>query len=322
VGGAAARAEVKVQEKSQLKFGGFLGGVINVFGGKAAKEGITSTVAVSGNRRLTSSGDTGEIVDLSEEKVYEIDYKKKTYTVTTFDEIRRRMREQEEKAAREAPSGGDSDAGTAPERPAQRTADDPQVEVDFSVKETGARKSVNGFDAREVVATVALREKGKTLEQSGGLVITSDMWLAPVDTGAKELATFERRYFEKLNGPMVAGAEAQMATLMATYPGLREAMGRLQTEGAKMDGTPVLTTTTIEAVKSPQAMAQAEQQQAEQPKGLGGLLGKKLKIGRNTDEGNGARNRSMLMTTTQELLSVSKAVTTADLALPAGFTQK
>jgi hypothetical protein len=148
------------------------------------------------------------------------------------------------------------------------------------------------------------------------------MWLAPVDTGAKELATFERRYFEKLNGPMVAGAEAQMATLMATYPGLREAMGRLQTEGAKMDGTPVLTTTTIEAVKSPQAMAQAEQQQAEQPKGLGGLLGKKLKIGRNTDEGNGARNRSMLMTTTQELLSVSKAVTTADLALPAGFTQK
>ena len=47
-------ADARVTQKTQVQFGGALGGVVNVFGGKAAREGITSDVSVKKNRR--SSG--------------------------------------------------------------------------------------------------------------------------------------------------------------------------------------------------------------------------------------------------------------------------
>ena len=99
---APAFAEVKTRDKSQVKFEGMLGRMFNLFGGKSAKEGIEGRTAVKGNRKATLNDNTGQIVDLSEEKVYDIDFKKKQYTVTTFDEIRRRMREAEERAKKEA----------------------------------------------------------------------------------------------------------------------------------------------------------------------------------------------------------------------------
>ena len=72
-----------------------------MFGGKAAKEGIETTTAVKGDRKATITDTTERIVDLSEEKVYEIDRNKKTYTVMTFEEMRRRMEEAREKAKKD-----------------------------------------------------------------------------------------------------------------------------------------------------------------------------------------------------------------------------
>src|SRR4051812_36635837 len=95
---APLNAEVKTRDKATVKFEGMLGRMFNLFGGKSAREGVENKVAVKGNRKATLNDATGTIVDLSEEKVYDLDMKKKTYTVTTFDELRRRMREAEEKA--------------------------------------------------------------------------------------------------------------------------------------------------------------------------------------------------------------------------------
>jgi hypothetical protein len=69
VAGAAstAVADVKTQEKSQVKFEGMLGRMAGLFGGKAARDGIVSTVAIAGDRKMTTSGDTGELIDLAEE---------------------------------------------------------------------------------------------------------------------------------------------------------------------------------------------------------------------------------------------------------------
>ena len=79
-----------------------LGRMMNMFGGKAARDGVVSTNAVKGDRKATFTDTTGRIVDLAEEKIYELDRKKKTYQVTTFEELRRRMREAQEKAERDA----------------------------------------------------------------------------------------------------------------------------------------------------------------------------------------------------------------------------
>ena len=95
----ALNADVRADQKTRIEFGGTLGRMVNFFGGKAAKEGVVSTVAVKGDRKATMNEQTGQIVDLAEEKVYDLDLKKKSYKVTTFAELRRRMEEAQKKAA-------------------------------------------------------------------------------------------------------------------------------------------------------------------------------------------------------------------------------
>ena len=72
-----AWAEVKTREKTHITLGGMVGKVFNLFGGKAAKEGIVATTAVKGNRKATMNDSTGQIIDLAEEKLYDLDMKKK-----------------------------------------------------------------------------------------------------------------------------------------------------------------------------------------------------------------------------------------------------
>jgi hypothetical protein len=82
-------ADMKSRQKTQVKFEGMLGRVMGMFGGKAAKEGVISTVAISGDRMMTVTDQSGELVDLAAEKVYSIDFKDKSYKVKTFAEIRK-----------------------------------------------------------------------------------------------------------------------------------------------------------------------------------------------------------------------------------------
>ena len=67
------RADVRADEKGRVEFAGMLGRMFNMFGGKAAREGVASTVAVKGDRRARMNDVTGQIVDLTEEKVYDLD---------------------------------------------------------------------------------------------------------------------------------------------------------------------------------------------------------------------------------------------------------
>src|SRR5439155_5912837 len=125
------------------------------------------------------------------------------------------------------------------------------------VKNTGQNKAINGFDTHEAVMTITVREKGKTLEQGGGVVLTSDMWLAPKIAAMKEIDAFNVRYAQKLYGTMLAGVSAeQMAAAMALYPMMKQALGRMSAEGTKLEGTAIQATTTLDAVKSAEQIAQ------------------------------------------------------------------
>jgi hypothetical protein len=57
----SAQAEVKKEENTKAQFAGMLGKMIGMFGGKAADEGLRSVVAVKGDRKLTRTGDTGDL---------------------------------------------------------------------------------------------------------------------------------------------------------------------------------------------------------------------------------------------------------------------
>ena len=313
---ASLAADVKTQQKSQLKFEGALGSMMGLFGGKAAKEGIVDTVVVSGDRKATTREQTSEIVDLAEEKVYELDLKNKTYKVTTFDEIRRQMQEAKARAEKDA------------QRSEGRKADEGQKEyqVDIDVKDTGQRKTINNFDCREVVTTITVHEKGKTVEQAGGVVMTADSWMAPRIPAMKEIMDFDLRYAQKLMGIDAAAAAQQMATALAMYPGMKDALLKYQASSASTDGTAILTTVTFASAKSADQTA-SEQKAGEQPAsggGVGGMLGgfgKRL-ARKKDDQGGGDKTRATIMTTTHELMSVSTSVEPGAVALPAGFRQK
>ena len=180
---------------------------------------------------------------------------------------------------------------------------------------------MNGFEARQVVATVTVREKGKTLEESGGLVLTSDMWLTPTIQTLKEISDFDRRYWERIAGPMVGDVE-QMAAAMAIYPFLKNALARLEQEKVKTDGTAVMTIVTVDAVKSKEEMQKPEASESA-PTSLGGLLGGLGRRGsKPATPATENPARSTFMTSTHEVLRVSTDVTDADVAIPAGFKER
>jgi hypothetical protein len=316
-------ADVKTEEKTKFELGGMLGRVVNLFGGKATREGVTSTVALKGSRRMTTSGTTGEIVDLAEEKVYTLDMRRRTYTVATFAEIRTRMEEAKAKAEQAA---REEQAKDLQPEPARRT--EQNVELDFDATRTGQKRTINRFDTEQAVVTVTVREKGKTLEQSGGLQVITDIWLAPRMASINELADFELQYAQKLYGPMIAGASPQdMASAMALYPMLKPALERMNVEAGKLEGTPILTLVKVEAVKSAEQLAAEQKQRQESDTtsvrgSVGGLIGGLARRAAQNKIQGEPQARATLMTTTMEVLKIATDVVAADVAIPAGFKQQ
>jgi hypothetical protein len=313
-------ADVRADEKTRVEFAGMLGRMAGMFGGKAAREGLTSTVAVKGERKATLNEATGQIVDLSEEKVYDLDIKKKSYRVTTFAELRRRMEEARQKASENA----SKEQGKQPEPPKNQK----QMEIDVNVKNTGEKKAINGFDTHQVVMTVTMREKGRKIEESGGLVLTSDMWLAPKIAAMKEVVDFDARYAKALYGSMIAGVSAeQMGMALAMYPMMKDAIARMNVEGGKIDGTAILTTTTTEGVKSAEQMAEEAKQSQSQdesksaPTSISGALGGFAKKAMKKKPEGEPQARSTIFTSTHEVLKVTADVAAADVAVPAGFKE-
>jgi hypothetical protein len=309
------QADVKKEEKTLVTFTGMLGKIANLFGGKAAKEGITSMVAVSGDRKMTTNEMRGEIVDLREQKIYELDMRRKTYKVTTFEELRQRLTEMEQKAK--------ADAAKAP-KDEQPQHEGKEMDVDLDVKNTGQTRTLNGFQASQVIVTVTVREKGKKLEESGGLVMTADNWMTKSVPALKEITDFDIRYYKALMTPQLTADAQQMATAFAMMPGLKDAMARMQRAG--LEGTAISTTTTVEAVKSPEQMKQQEQPAADSgggiPTSVGGALGGLMKRRAQQNQQNASASpRSTFMTTTNEILKIATDATATDVAMPAGFKE-
>ncbi len=321
---ASVHADVKTQQRTQFELGGMLGKVAGIFGGKDSREGSVTTVAIKGSRQSTTMGnDSGQIIDLAEEKVYDIDVRRKTYRVTTFAQIRQRMEEaraKAEKAMRE-------EQAKQKEAPQGQKLED-AMEIDLDVKSTGQSRTINGFATNQVLVTVTVREKGKTLDQSGGLQIVTDMWMAPQMPAMKEFMDFQMQYAQKLYGPMLTGASPQdMASALALYPMLKPALEKMNAERSKVTGTAILTTVKVEGVKSAEQFAQEQKQREEGNKpsltgGVGGLLGGLGRRAAQQKVQGDVQPRSTVMTTTTEMLKIVTDVTAGDVEVPAGFKQQ
>jgi hypothetical protein len=318
---AGLGADSRTKSKVQLKFEGPMGKLVGAFAGKAAKEGIVNTVSVQGNRRMTVTEDKGDLVDLDAEKVYTIDFKNKTYKVQTFEEIRKEWAADQAKAEKRTADSKGKEGGR-------------EFDVSFDIKKTGEQKTINGFSCHEVIMTISMFEKGKTIED-GGMVIATDMWLGPRQQAWQEQIAFQQRYLKKLYGVDTASPEG-LTQAMAMYPEMKAGLARMEKEIGKIDGSPILTVMTFDTVMTEE---QAKSRNSDEAKsgggmggiagGLGGMFGKKKKAEEQPKTEQPLppapgvpKTHARLFTTTSELLSAEASVTAADMDIPAGFKQK
>jgi hypothetical protein len=306
ISGVTLLADVKTKERTTVRVEGLLGSFINRAAG--GNDGITSTVALKGSRMVRTQTNSGQVVDLSEEKVYNLDVRRKEYTVRTFAELRQELLEQKKKLEDQARSMPQADKE-------QVDAAARQLEYDVTVNETGQRKSVAGHDARQVIVAVTMREAGKKLEESGGFVMTMDQWLGDVPA-LVELRDFQMKYFKAVFDGVFSGSDLQTSNMLAAMiPGFQQASQRLAAEAQKLTGTALSSTTTFESVKSDEQMKAAQQPQSG-GRGLGGMI-----AGRLMNRGP-VEQRARMMTMTHEFLAIEASASDADVALPAGLRER
>ena len=302
-------ADVTTKEKVTFKLEGLLGHMVNTLGA-GSRDGLVSTVALKGQRLARINETTGQIIDLGEQKVYELDMKKKEYRIKTFDEMRRELQEARDRAAQQAshqPTQNQSDA----------VQQGKQIEFEADVKDTGQHKSLAGYDAHEVILTVTGHEKGKTLEEGGGFVMTNDIWLGPKIAALDEIAEFQRKYVQAVYGQALEVDPQQMAALSAMMPSFQRMAQQMEGQSKKLQGTPLLTTTVFESVKSAEEMRGAAAPASEGggvSNRLGGMLARKMR--------GPAQQRSTVLTTGLERMSIEPSASADAVALPSGFKEK
>jgi hypothetical protein len=208
-------------EQTTRMTGGMAAGLMGTLA-RGSKEPTRSTTFIKGDRSARIDADSVQITDLARETVTHVDLKKKTYSVITFEE----MRQAREKAMQRAQA----------EQQKHATEKKPDVDVSFkaSVKETGEKKPIGGFDCRQVILTLAVEG---TDRQSGGIGSTdfvSDMWLTPSIPGYEEVVKFHQRMAEKSDWTPGSSAIGQ------GNPQMTKAFADLAKEAAKLKGVPLL----------------------------------------------------------------------------------
>jgi hypothetical protein len=178
---------------------------------------------LKGQKMKVDSGKSASIFDFETQTVTSIDNQKKTYSVTPFSELG--------KAAQQS-----------------------EITAKIDVKETGQKKSINGFNVNEVVMTVAVEGgPGGAPGAKMQMQMEMDMWLSSEVPGAQEL----RAFYEK------NGARFPWAALGGGgNTGMQAAIADMQKKIATIGGVPVMQVTRMKAAGNEQQAAQMAQARA------------------------------------------------------------
>lgn len=223
-------ADFTYQQTTQITGGSMLSmlKMAGSFSAQARKAGdpVVSTVYLKGNRMATVSTDHVEIVDLDQETVTHIDTVKRTYAVTTFQQ----MRDQIAKAQQQMEK----------HQPAKSTTDSAQVTFDIHVRKTGTKRQVSGLSTNEDILTMMMNATDQTSKQTGTMAVTNDMWLVPEVPGYSQLRDFQMRMAAKM-GVLAAGSGIDLSRALAQNPGATQALEDMAKEMQKLQGVPVMT---------------------------------------------------------------------------------
>jgi hypothetical protein len=326
-----AHADVTVEETMSVSGAGLM---------KMANMSGHSVQMISGNRSRTDSdlqfesglmralarnGGVTEIVKLDDDKIFEINQKKKTYTETTFEQRRELMQAAMQKmqdaqgSQQQATSGVDE-------------SECEWAEAKAEVKKSGEKALIGGFQAERVTVNATQACKNKKTGEVCEFGLSLDQWLAPGFEASEEKLAYQRAYAEKLGLATTSSRDfAERAqTLFGRYKGIWAAIAA-KAKDVK-GGYPVKSGFAL-GVGGPQCQstqqAQASGGPAEAPSiggALGGALGGMFK---KKEQPKPAPTTAMvappnglmlLMSVSSELVSVNRAaIAPQQFEVPADF---
>jgi hypothetical protein len=331
----AAQADVTMQEQMSLSGAGMM---------KMANMSGTTTTTISGDRARTESnmqfesglmrtfargagGPHVQIVRLDQGKIYALDPKKKTYTETTFEDMRAKMQQ-----AMDA-----MNKGQASQQQATSGVDESQCEWSdpkSEVKRTGEKALVGGYQAEHVTVTATQSCRDKKTGQVCDFGLAVDQWIAPTFEASSEAQSYQRAYAEKLGlGTASSRDFAERAqSMFGRYKGL---WGELGSKLASLDmkGYPVKTGFSL-GVGGPQCQSTQQTEAQGGPQAtpsiggalggaLGGMFGKKKQpepAQQAAPPPTMAGGLMPLMSMSNELVSISRdAVTPQSFEVPSDY---
>jgi hypothetical protein len=306
-------ADFSYRESTKVT-GGAIAGMLKVAGvfSKAAREPIESTVAFKGNRMAHRSQNQMSLIDLDAKTITNVDFQKKQYSVMTFEQMRQALEDMSKKMKEEQAKKGN----------------DAEMKLRVSADPTGKSKDINGQNAKEILMKIAMDITDKKNNQTGTMVVYSDMWLAEVP-GYGEVKDFYLKMAKELNW-------TPGGNIFMQQPEIAKGISEAYKEAAKLNGTPVFQKMSMgpEGIAPPNADAPAPTAKEDKPKVnagsvLGGALGGRFGLGRKKQEpapepapaqGQAQGAGALIEMETQ----YSNFATTADVSLfeiPAGFKQ-
>jgi hypothetical protein len=333
-----AQADVTIKEHLAVEGQGLMA-MANMSG--------TSTTAVSGKRSrmdndlqmesklvrmfARGAGQTSEIVRLDDDKVYEINNPKRTYTETSLSERRAQLEKataqaQEQQAKQPAPTGIDE---------SECEWSDPTAEVN----RTGQKATIAGFPAEQVTLVTKQSCKNKKTGAVCDIALYMDEWVAPSFDAGDEVTKYRMAYAQQM-GLMNGGRDVseRAEALFSRYKG---AWSKVVDKMRDIKGYPVKTSFAM-GFGGPQCQGQGSQtaesgggsSTSGSPGGLAGqiagsLFGRKKKQQEETAAASAAPAAPMPavmngmivpLKVTSELISVSKdSLGAGTFEVPAGF---
>jgi hypothetical protein len=207
---------------------------VGVFSSQARHIGdpVVSTIYLKDNRLANVSADSIEIIDLDKETVTHVDVAKKTYTVTTFAQMKQAMENARAQMQQQA-------AKQQPQPAANPDAQNVKMSFDVKVRNTGAQKEVSGLSSSEAIMTLMMNATDTKSQQSGSMAITNDMWMVPSVPGYDQVRDFYKRFAVKMSDASI-GLGFDFSKMLSQNPGAGQALNDMAGEMQKLKGVPIM----------------------------------------------------------------------------------
>jgi hypothetical protein len=198
---------------------------------------IATTTYLQGHRMRVDSALSGSVFDLDAERVIQIDHKEKTYTSTTFAEMRETF-ERAQQSAKQARAKEQPKKGPA----AEEKKGDIKVKYRVDVNRPNQRERIAGYDSERVFVTITLEAEatpeGQRTEQVGSMVLLLDQWISGNAPQGPAFTEFYRLFSQKLGREFRSQVQGLQAAF-AMYPALADGMEAAAREMQKIPGIPL-----------------------------------------------------------------------------------